>query len=119
MKRGEIYIADFTGEECVGCEQTKSFRPVIIISPNKANRNKRCDIVTVALISSQVESLNVTHTLITGDKCRLKKQSKIMLEHIRTISKQRLISYMGQVDHETIKDMDSKIQLATGIFDFI
>lgn len=122
VKRGEIYGADFSGINCRGSEQMKNERPVVIISNDKANMNDKCDIVMVCLMSTNVEKMNVTHCQLKERDYKmnhLDKPCKVMTEHIRTISKQRLSYYKGKLSPETMEEVNNKIQLATGIFDFL
>lgn len=119
VHRGEIYLVNFGETEYIGREQTKNIRPAIIISNDKANTNPNNDLVMVALLSSSMGKMNITHMPVTMETTTLSKPSKIMTEHIRSIDKARLITYKGRLRKDKMAELDDRIQIATGIFDFL
>lgn len=120
VERGEIFLVNFGDSEHIGREQAKNIRPAVIISNDIANKNIKNDLIMVALISSSsMDKIRVTHLEIPMGTTSLDRPSKIMTEHIRSIDKARLITYKGRLTNDKISEMDAKIQLATGIFDFL
>lgn len=100
IKRGELYYADLN--HGIGSEQD-GIRPVLIIQNNVGN--KYSPTVIVASITADIHSKHriPTHLWIPA-KDRLKQDSVILLEQIRTIDKSRLKNKLGKLSvREMIK----------------
>jgi mRNA interferase MazF len=110
IKRGEIYYANLSPAR--GSEQD-GIRPVLIIQNNKGNRYSPC---VIAAITSIEQPNHPTHVEI-GTECGLNKTSYVMLDQIRTIDKSRLIDYIGQVDDQTIKEVNEALSISFGLID--
>ena len=107
-KKGEIYFADFnTG---MGSEQL-GIRPVVIIQNDIGN--KYSPTVIVAAITSQKKKPLPTHVKIKMEG--LPGESIIMLEQVRTIDKSRLMCYVGKLDEEAIKQVESALGISLGL----
>ena len=93
-KRGDMYYADLG--KGIGSEQ-EGYRPVLIIQNNIGNRHSTT--VIVASISSKVDVKPKlpTHYFIDAE-CGLQLPSIVLLEQLRTVSKQRLEGYVGRLD---------------------
>lgn len=110
-RRGDIFYADLN--PVVGSEQGGK-RPVLIIQNDQGN--KHSPTVIVAPLSSRSRSLRVTHVLLPKEKVhRLKEDSVVMLEQIRTLDKKRLSEektarvgndIMESVDEAIVKSID-------------
>lgn len=99
INRGDIYYADLPEEED-GSVQAGS-RPVLVTQSNFLNR--RSTTVIVAMVTSQIKRLDLpTHVLLPMIK-GLPKQSMVMAEQRKTISKEKLIQYRCTLDGETMK----------------
>lgn len=99
INRGDIYYADLPEEED-GSVQAGS-RPVLVTQSNFLNR--RSTTVIVAMVTSQIKRLDLpTHVLLPMIK-GLPKQSMVMAEQRKTISKDKLIQYRCTLDRETMK----------------
>lgn len=99
IRRGDIYYADLPPEED-GSVQAGS-RPVLITQSNWLNR--RSTTVIVAMVTSQIKRLDLsTHVLLPMVK-GLPKQSMVMAEQRKTISKEKLIQYRCTLDTATMK----------------
>lgn len=96
-KRGDMYYADLG--KGIGSEQ-EGYRPVLIIQNNTGNRHSTT--VIVASISSKVDAKPKlpTHYFIDAE-CGLQLPSIVLLEQLRTVSKQRLEGYVGRLDKKT------------------
>lgn len=123
VHRRELYYIDFGDSEVVGSEYAKSERPGLIISNDIGNENDNNDVVMVALLSSShLEHITCTQYLIPRNRLIApynKKSSKVMIEHIRSISKQRLREKIGELTEKDMEIINDKIMLTTGIFDFM
>ena len=99
IRRGDIYYAELPTEED-GSVQAGS-RPVLITQSNWLNR--RSTTVIVAMVTSQIKRLDLaTHVLLPIIK-GLPKQSMVMTEQRKTISKDKLVQYRCTLDADTMK----------------
>jgi len=97
-RRGDIFYAHLDPVE--GSEQGGT-RPVLIIQNTIGNRYSPT--VIVAVITAKIKSVKqCTHVVVDTKNIGLNKSSMILLEHIRTIDRCRLIRYQG---HLTDSDM--------------
>lgn len=94
--RGEIYYA--TLDPIIGNEQGGR-RPVLIIQSNKGTRN--CPTVIVAPITKLINKkfYMCSHVSIKSRRY-LKYDSVVLIEHIRSISKERLGQYLASISYK-------------------
>ncbi len=99
IKRFEVWLVDLN--PVVGSEISKT-RPCIIISPDEVN--KLLATVTVAAMTSATkpypQRVNCTFQNKTG---------QIALDHIRSVSKLRLIKKLGEIDEPTNRKVCQKL----------
>ncbi len=111
IKRGDIYYADLS--PVIGSEQG-GLRPVLIVQNDVGN--KYSPTVIAAAITSRVSKAKLpTHIDLTGEGAGLAKDSVVLLEQIRTIDKKRLKEKMGHVDEDTMKSVNSAIEVSFGL----
>ena len=110
IKRGEIYLANLSPAR--GSEQD-GIRPVLIIQNNKGNRYSPC---VITAITSIEQPNHPTHVAI-GTECGLVKISYVMTEQIRTIDKSRLIGYIGQIDEQSMREVNEALSVSFGLTD--
>ena len=108
IKRGEIYYADLS--PVVGSEQG-GIRPVIILQNDTGNCYSPTTIV-VAVTSKTTKNYLPTHIRVHSST--LRKNSVAMLEQIRTIDKQRILGYIGQIDDRTMQNINRAINVSLG-----
>lgn len=115
IKRGEVAYIDL-GHEGKGSEQ-QGIRPAVIIQNDIGN--KYSTTIIVAFITSQVDKAKLpTHVEIDWEACGLDKPSVIMLEQVRTISKQRVISpILGKLSDEDMKKLNRATLISMGMGD--
>ena len=107
MKRGEIYFADLN--PTIGSEINKR-RPVLIVS-NDAN-NRASSTITVLPITSNTERVFPFEVKLTAKMSGLSKESKVLAQQIRTISRTRLSSERaGHLGSELMKTVERAIKL--------
>ena len=94
----EIYFADLS--PTIGKEQ-KGKRPVVIISGNTMNKN--FGVFIICPISSKIKNYVGCVKLEKNKINKLKEDSEIITFQIRTISKERMISKIGEVTDEQLK----------------
>lgn len=112
IKRGDIYYADLN--PTVGCEQG-GVRPVLIIQNNVGNHFSPT--VIAAAITSRRKKNMPTHVLLDEEGTRLFADSRIMLEQVRTIDRERLKEYVGHADDVTMQSVDRAIVVSLGLME--
>lgn len=112
IKRGDIYYADLN--PTVGCEQG-GVRPVPIIQNNVGNHFSPTVIATA--ITSRRKKDMPTHVLLDEEGTRLFADSRIMLEQVRTIDRERLKEYVGHADDVTMQSVDRAIVVSLGLME--
>lgn len=116
VKRGEVYICDFT--EPYGHEQG-FIRYAIVIQNDVGNLYSPTTIVVPCTTRHKKEL--PTHLLCTFSSKNMidynrarvgSKENVIMTEHIRTIDKSRLRKYLGTLTPDFMKKIDGKIDIS-------
>jgi len=92
MRQGEIWYADLNPTK--GSEQA-GFRPVVILSGNLLNKHLKV-VITVPL-TTKIKNYQGNPILKPNHTNNLKQTSEMMVFHIRSISKERLIEKMGSI----------------------
>ena len=78
--------------------------------------NRHSPTVIVAAITSKMHKAKLpTHINIAGGSVGLSKDSIILLEQVRTIDKRRLKEKMGHLEEDTMKDVNSAIEISFGL----
>ncbi|MDX2221437.1 MAG: type II toxin-antitoxin system PemK/MazF family toxin [Rhodospirillaceae bacterium] len=107
MNRGDIHYARL--DPVVGSEMGKS-RPVVIVS-NDTN-NKHNDTVTVMPLSTNLRRVYPFEVLVKAAHTGLKKDSKVLAQQIRTISKLRISpDCIGGIYDERLKAVEAAMRL--------
>ena len=96
MKQGEIWRANLNPSK--GSEQS-GFRPVVIVSGNLLNEN--LPIVIVVPLTSKIKRYKGNPILQPSIVNGLRAESEMLIFHIRSISRDRLIEKLGiiETDH--------------------
>ncbi len=110
IKRGDIYYADLN--PTVGCEQG-GVRPALIIQNNVGNHFSPT--VIAAAITSRRKKDMPTHVLLDEEGTRLFTDSRIMLEQVRTIERERLKDYVGSANAATMQYVAHAIAVSFGL----
>lgn len=108
--RGDIFYADLN--PVIGSEQG-GIRPVLVIQNNTGNRFSPT--VIVAAISGKTREKTKLPTHLKVQKPGLKSESVILLEQVRTIDKQRLCNYIGNLDRSEMEKVDRRLKISLGI----
>ena len=104
MKQGEIWNANHDPSK--GNEQAE-FRPVVIVSGNLLN--ELLQVVFICPLTSKVKGYKGNPILTPNDLNRLKSKSEILVFHIRSVSKFRLIDKIGTISKEEIKTIQQTV----------
>lgn len=92
MKQGEIWFADLNPTK--GSEQT-GFRPIVILSGNLLNTY--LPVVISAPLTTKIKNYQGNPVVEPNDGNGLTKSSELMMFHIRSISKERLVRKIGEI----------------------
>ena len=111
VKRGDIYYADLS--PVVGSEQG-GVRPVLIVQNDIGNKYSPT-VIAAAITSPHQKAKPPTHIEINGVKSGLAKDSVVLLEQIRTIDKRRLREKMGEVENNSMHQVDEALSISFGI----
>ena len=100
MKQCEIWYADLNPVK--GSEQ-KGFRPVVIISGNLLN--KYLQIVIACPLTTKIKGYKGNIILEPNNQNGLLKKSEVMVFHIRSISKERLVKKTGSITSKQLSEI--------------
>lgn len=101
---GDIFWAQLYEDMHGGSLQT-GFRPVLIVSNDKANQYS--PVVTIVPITSKIGKKRLpTHVFING--CGLRQRSTILVEQITSLNKSRLNEYVGNIRKTTVETLVKK-----------
>lgn len=93
MKQGEIWYANLNPAR--GSEQA-GFRPVVVLSGNLLN--KYLNVVIVAPLTTKIKKYKGNPVLTPNKTNGLKDESEMLIFHIRSVSKDRLVERSGVID---------------------
>ena len=94
VKRGHIWLTKF--DPTIDSEQ-KGTRPAIIVSNDIGNQYGPT-VIVVPLTSQIAKKRLPTHALISQATTGLKADSTALTEHVRSVSKLRLVRYLVSVN---------------------
>lgn len=105
FKRGDIYLANMG--VTVGSEQT-GIRPVIVVSNNVGNDFSPN--VTVVPLTTKDKKMNLPTHYQLESILGLQKASMVLAENVVTISKKRILRYLGKIDGEHMLGVEEAIK---------
>lgn len=115
IKWGEIYFADLGPISSFLEGEIGGKRPVLVVQNNTGNAHAPS--VTVVPLTSSIKKLKQpTHLLLRKGEGGTLKDSIIVTEQVKTISKKRLKFYMGKLDKEMMKLVMECIAVQIGAF---
>lgn len=103
-KKGEIYLVNF--DPIIGHEAKKK-RPALILSNNI--HNQYSPLVTVAPLSSNTNKVYPFEVYVTKKSTGLNENSKIMIIHLRSVDKKRLVNKIGDIEDKEILNKINKV----------
>lgn len=112
--RGDIYMMDLS--PVIESEQG-GLRPCLVVSNNFGNHYSPT-VTILALTSSKGHKKQLpTHINVSKDAgFGLDKDSFILCESIRTVSRQRKREYLGKIDNNTLLKVENAIMINLGMF---
>ena len=109
--RGQLFYAELGSG--IGSEQ-QGLRPVVIIQNNIGNRHSPTVIVAAISSKTRTKAKLPTHFNI-GPESGLERPSIVLLEQLRTIDKQRLGSYIGQLSLPQVRELNHALAISIGL----
>lgn len=100
MKQCEIWQSDLN--PVMGSEQ-KGIRPVVIISGNLLNQY--LPVIIACPLTSKIKGYKGNLVLEPDESNGLSQRSEIMIFHIRSISKERLIRKLGSISNIQLEQL--------------
>ena len=97
MKQGEIWFANL--DPTKGSEQA-GYRPLLILSGNLLNSYLK--VVITAPLTTKVKNYKGNPILEPNYSNGLKEKSEVLIFHIRSVSKDRLMEKIGKVSDEEL-----------------
>lgn len=98
MKQGEIWYANLNPSK--GSEQA-GFRPVVIVSGNLLNQF--LPVVIVIPLTTRIKRYKGNPVLQPAQSNGLKEVSEMLVFHIRSVSKDRLVEKIGSIETEELQ----------------
>lgn len=105
MRQGEIWMSDLN--PVIGSEQAGR-RPVVILSGNLMN--KFLQVVITAPLTSKIKNYQGNPILAPSSANGLKLESELMVFHVRSISKDRLIEKVGEISKKELRTALATLQ---------
>lgn len=108
VKRGDIWVAELG--KGVGSEQ-RGRRPVLVMQNNLGNRYS--DVITILPLTSQKKKENLpTHVQVS--EAFLLTDSEVLVEQVRSISRERFIAKVGKISPENQALVDDAFLIQHG-----
>ncbi len=105
MKQCEIWYADLNPSQ--GREQA-GYRPVVIISGNVLN--KYLDIVIACPLTTKIKNYKGNIVLQPDGQNGLSEPSEVLVFHIRSLSKSRLVKKLGTITQNQLNEIRQGLQ---------
>lgn len=105
MKQREIWYADLNPVR--GSEQ-QGFRPVVIVSGDLLNTNLQ--VVIACPLTTKIKNYKGNVVLEPTETNGLEKQSEIMIFHVRSISKNRLVKKVGNISDQQLATLKQGLE---------
>ncbi|MFN7260140.1 MAG: type II toxin-antitoxin system PemK/MazF family toxin [Cyclobacteriaceae bacterium] len=97
MKQGEIWFVDLNPTK--GSEQAGQ-RPVVVISGNLLNEH--LTVVIVVPLTTKIKNYKGNPILNPNKTNGLKTESEMLVFHVRSVSKDRLVKKIGSIQKEEL-----------------
>jgi mRNA interferase MazF len=111
IKQYEIWIADLNPR--FGTETGKT-RPVVIIQTDLLNKHHPSTIICPITTNIKLEA-NILRVHLTRGLAKLKEDSDIMIDQIRSIDNKRLLKKVGVLNQEKIDVVRSNLSIILDI----
>jgi mRNA interferase MazF len=114
-QRGQIWLVDFNRKSE---KEINKIRPTLVVSNNIQNELDE-QIIMAPLTSDEIKEVADYEVFIKNTKeTGLDKPSKVLLQRVRAVEKElRLINYLGEVDKETMKEVEKALKTVLDLED--
>lgn len=114
-RRGQIWLADFNRKSE---KEINKIRPTLVVSNDIQNELDE-QIIIAPFTSDEVKEVADYEVFIKNTKeTGLDKPSKVLLQRVRAVEKElRLIEYLGEVDKETMKEVEKALKTVLDLED--
>ncbi|MCE8164135.1 MAG: type II toxin-antitoxin system PemK/MazF family toxin [Candidatus Moeniiplasma glomeromycotorum] len=114
-QRGQIWLVDFNRKNE---KEINKIRPTLVVSNNIQNELDE-QIIMAPLTSDEIKEVADYEVFIKNTKeTGLDKPSKVLLQRVRAVEKElRLINYLGEVDKETMKEVEKALKTVLDLED--
>jgi len=107
IRRGDIFLANL--DPTVGVEQAGT-RPVLVVQCDAAN--ERIPSVTIVPLTSNLRAGRFMFTVVvSSSESGLSRDSVILVFHVRTIDKRRLVRKIGHLGSATLSKVDQALAI--------
>lgn len=111
IKRGDILLVDL--EPVKGSEQGKT-RPTLVIQNNVSNQLSTTTIIA-PFTSKTMDKDYPTDVNVYARDSPLQKDSTVLLNQIKVISGERIISKIGSLNNQYMEKVDEAIKISLGL----
>jgi mRNA interferase MazF len=107
--RGDVFLADL--EPVSGSEQGGT-RPVLVVSRDAINRFSPVAVIVPITDASNKRKTYPSHVKVSPPTGGLSKESIVVCEQVRAISKTRLVKALGKFDRATLTSVEAALKIA-------
>ncbi|MEE8399171.1 MAG: type II toxin-antitoxin system PemK/MazF family toxin [Desulfobacterales bacterium] len=107
IRRGEIYLAAL--DPTIGREISKT-RPVVVVS-NNINNQFSGTVTILPITSKNLRKIYPFELLLAKGTGKLPKNSKVKADQIRTIDRNRVVKYIGELPKEEMNSISKAIKI--------
>ncbi len=111
-RRGDVYIARLDPRE--ESEQAGQ-RPVVVMSRDSINEHSSVVVVVPVTDRANKNTIYPSHVILKAGEGGLTKESVVLGEQVRAISKTRLIRYMGHLSGPATNQIASALRIVLDI----
>lgn len=114
LKRGDVVRAQL--DPIVGSEQAGE-QPAVVVSPDVIIEHS--PVILIAPVTSRkTERVFAFEALVEPPEGGLAVRSKVMLTHLRSVDKRRIVCRCGRVHDATMRRIEEALKVATGLTRF-
>lgn len=111
--RGEVWLAELDPVGAVVGHEQAGRRPVLVISGNRYNFGKSGMIIAVP-VTKRLRS-DPLHVVVHPPEGRLRVESSILCDQVRSISKLRLLQRLGMMTVATMGQVEDRLRPLLGL----
>jgi mRNA interferase MazF len=113
MKRSEIWLVNL--DPTIGREIRKT-RPAVIIQNDIGNKFSAM-VIVAPVTSKRLDKISPVEVYLPKKDAEIKKNSKILLNQIRSVDKIRLVKKIGKVNPRLMKKVNESLKISLGLIE--